>query len=123
MISPKEVFAGLFEIPEAGRQQPLVTSWKVNSELPYFNGHFPQSPILPAVAIIDISTYILQRSLACPDLKVKSVLMAKFLSPIVPGQEVCMEWEATQATEWQIKWKDATTGKLLANLSVDLWPE
>ena len=120
MICPKEVFANLFPIPERGGLEALFTLWKVNGDLPYFNGHFPQSPILPAVAIVDISTYVLQRSLRQPDLKLRSVLMAKFLSPIEPGQEIRLEWEAVRGSEWLIKWKDATTGKLLANLSVDL---
>ena len=116
MIRPEVVFKKMY--PE-GSGGVLAVVWKVDPELPYFNGHFPQTPILPAIAIVDASTYFLQRALAQPELTVKTVSVAKFLSPIQPGQTVHVELLKQGEKDWQIEWKDgAKEARLLATLRV-----
>jgi 3-hydroxymyristoyl/3-hydroxydecanoyl-(acyl carrier protein) dehydratase len=119
MIQPEIVFKNMYP---AGSERPQALTWKVDPQLPYFNGHFPQTPILPAIAIVDASTYLLQCALGRPDLAVQAVTVAKFMSPIVPDQTVHIELHKEAEKEWQIDWKDGSTsaGRLLATLRVQL---
>ena len=117
MIAPAEVFK---EIYPSGAARPLSVVWTVKGDLPYLNGHFPQSPILPAVAIIDASTYLLGRALDQEDLTLKCILMAKFLSPVVPGQQVRIDLASGPDREWQIEWKEEVTARVLATLRVQI---
>lgn len=119
MIRPEVVFKNIYQASASPAQS---VEWTVNGDLPYFNGHFPQNPILPAIAIVDASTYLLQRALNQPQLKVKTISVAKFLSPIVPGQTVHISWQKHGEQEWQIEWKEnsASGSRLLATLRVQL---
>jgi len=113
MIQPEAIFKKMYP---AGPEKPLSLEWKVDPDLPYFNGHFPQSPILPAIAIVDASTYLLQRVLNRPDLKLKDVVAAKFMSPIQPNQVVHIDLQQLKEDEWQIDWKESS--RLVATLRV-----
>jgi 3-hydroxymyristoyl/3-hydroxydecanoyl-(acyl carrier protein) dehydratase len=119
MITPSAVFEKMYP---AGSGRPMELDWKVDPSLPYFNGHFPGTPILPAVAIIDASTYCLQRALDQADLRVKVVDNAKFLSPIQPNQTVHIELQKQGENDWQIEWTDRSEAppKVLASLRVSL---
>jgi 3-hydroxymyristoyl/3-hydroxydecanoyl-(acyl carrier protein) dehydratase len=119
MIDTETVFKNIY--PESGAR-PHTVSWTVDTDLPYFNGHFPQTPILPAIAIVDASTYVLQRALNQPDLTVKVVVSAKFLSPIVPAQKVRIEIRDQGGQQWLVEWKEDVPAhaRLLATLSVQI---
>lgn len=119
MIQAREVFKGMY--PE-GPARPQSIVWKVEEDLPYFNGHFPGTPILPAIAIIDASTYVLQRALDQSNLRLKAITAAKFMSPILPNQTVRIELQKQNETTWDIEWTDGAepTPRLLATLCVQL---
>jgi 3-hydroxymyristoyl/3-hydroxydecanoyl-(acyl carrier protein) dehydratase len=119
MIKADEVFKSIY--PE-GSARPHALDWKVDPSLPYFNGHFPGTPILPAVAIVDASTYILKRALDQPELRLSAVAVAKFLSPIQPNRQVHIEIQQQGEKDWQIEWSDRAEKepKLLATLRVQL---
>ena len=119
MIAPEQIFAPL-HVEFVNEKAPSFTvEWTVSQSLPYLDGHFPGTPILPAIAIVDASTYILQRALQQPHLKLKSITMAKFLSPIRPGQKLRIACDRLVDLGWQLKWADSE-GKVLASLSVHL---
>ncbi|MBI3556412.1 MAG: beta-hydroxyacyl-ACP dehydratase [Deltaproteobacteria bacterium] len=82
----------------------FCTEWQVPAELPYFNGHFPQNPVLPAVAIIDATAELIGQALGASTPVLSGVKSAKFMSPITPGlllnitiHEISGEWMA----EWR----------------------
>lgn len=108
MIRPEQVFRTLYP----------NTPWAIPADMPYLDGHFPGTPILPAIGILDASTYYLQRVLDLPELKIKSVSVAKFLSPIVPGQVVRIELVNKGENDWQVEWKENSASSLLATLRV-----
>lgn len=118
MIQPDEVFKSMDPArrTETGAIPPIV--WTVSADLPYLNGHFPNQPILPAIAIIDASTYLLQKVLERPGLKIACVSNAKFVSPIVPGQTIRIEFKDVNNGEWELDWKEHSSGKTLASLRV-----
>lgn len=117
MISANQVFANI-QIEGAGTLAHVV--WKIPADLPYLNGHFPQTPIFPAVGIVDASTVILQKALQLESLRVKSVVAAKFLSPITPDQIVRIDWHKVSETEWQVEWKENSTARKLATLNLQV---
>jgi 3-hydroxymyristoyl/3-hydroxydecanoyl-(acyl carrier protein) dehydratase len=123
MIDPKRVFASIVECPiltssqeDGGERKTL--QWKIPSDLPYFNGHFPQTPVFPAVGIVDASIVLLRHVLNSPDLAFSSVETAKFLSPIGPGVKVSIEWSSTGDKSWQVDWRDSDSAQTLATLQL-----
>ncbi|MBA2405350.1 MAG: beta-hydroxyacyl-ACP dehydratase [Bdellovibrionales bacterium] len=74
MINPQKIFTFT----------PGATSWKVPKDLPYFEGHFPDNPILPAVAILDmIQQYLIHQdpSLKGSFLTIKSAKFTEIVRP------------------------------------------
>lgn len=117
MIQPEKLFAGIWDQGKPAREGVAASVvWKIPHDLPYFNGHFPQSPIFPAIGIVDASTVLLQKALQRPDLALQAVPLAKFLSPITPDQVVRIEWTALSEHEWEVEWKEDSTNRLLATL-------
>ncbi len=115
MIEPKKVFAEILHGQRETNGAIHSVMWTVPGDLPYFNGHFPQNPIFPAVGIVDASTALLG-FFTQTDLQLKSIAMAKFLSPITPGQNVRIEWQQESETEWLVEWKDTSAKNGLATL-------
>lgn len=64
-----------------------ATRWKVPAEHPVFAGHFPDSPILPGVMLLDTALHSIAvaTGIALDACKISSV---KFLSPANPGDEL-----------------------------------
>ena len=112
MICPAEAFADLQ--PHA----PGQATWTVRPDLPYLEGHFPGNPILPAIAIIDASAYLLQQDLGVKKWTVKSVMSAKFMSPIMPGQTVQIAWQLVSEGVWKVNWSNEDSSKALAKLNL-----
>jgi hypothetical protein len=95
MIEPKRIFV-LTPIPiheqvENSVFKPLGTfQTQVPMEAPYFEGHFPGNPILPAIAFCDLAELIVK------DLgfgTIKSFKNAKFMAPVGPGAVLKIECE------------------------------
>jgi 3-hydroxymyristoyl/3-hydroxydecanoyl-(acyl carrier protein) dehydratase len=110
MIAQRQVFKGIRKAGEG------VALWQVPADLPYFDGHFPGNPIFPAVGIVDATLFALQLLMNRAEVFVSHFPVAKFLSPIQPGQTVRIELKALNESEWQAEWKDESGLKLLASL-------
>lgn len=109
MIEPRQVFKTI--------QTGPVSQWTLPSDLPYFDGHFPGMPMLPAVGIIDASIYCLQNVTGKTKQAAQAVTNAKFLSPICPGQSVEIEVKDA-GPEWQVAWRESGTARELATLKI-----
>jgi len=113
MIAAKEAFRNLHKTGEN------TAVWTIPTDLSYFDGHFPGNPIFPAVGIVDATLYFLQM-IAGREVYVSHFSVAKFLSPIQPGQTVLIGLNALNEKEWQADWKDEGSQKLLATLRFHL---
>jgi 3-hydroxymyristoyl/3-hydroxydecanoyl-(acyl carrier protein) dehydratase len=105
MISTLEVFQSLNALGSS-----LTREWKVPTDLPYFNGHFPGNPIFPAVGIVDASICVLASVLNEPNLVVPTILSAKFTHPIAPGDFVRISCKRLGGREWSVDWRQADEG-------------
>jgi 3-hydroxymyristoyl/3-hydroxydecanoyl-(acyl carrier protein) dehydratase len=64
-----------------------TTTWIVPPEHPAFAGHFPGTPVLPGVVLLDVALHSITeaRGIALDLCEISSV---KFLSPAHPGDEL-----------------------------------
>jgi 3-hydroxyacyl-[acyl-carrier-protein] dehydratase len=67
---------------------------------PWFDGHFPQRPLMPGVVIVEACAQVVavvcraaavERALAPTVDVLASVQRFKFVSPAVPGETLCLE--------------------------------
>ena len=67
-----------------------ATHWTVPPDHPAFAGHFPGTPILPGVVLLDVALQIIadSRGIALDLCEISSV---KFLSPANPGDELVIQ--------------------------------
>lgn len=94
--------------------------WLVPDNLPYFDGHFPGRPILPAIAIVDANIWALQK-LISPELRIKKILTAKFSAPILPGTKVQIKIQSTGEATWFCEWceiSNSETAKTMAQMTL-----
>jgi 3-hydroxymyristoyl/3-hydroxydecanoyl-(acyl carrier protein) dehydratase len=90
--------------------------WRAGQDDPYFQGHFPGQPILPAVATVHHTFQFLKKELASPHLHLIEVKSAKFASPIPPNTQVKTQGSQTKPNEWQLELSEEGTDRELASL-------
>jgi 3-hydroxymyristoyl/3-hydroxydecanoyl-(acyl carrier protein) dehydratase len=100
--------------------QDQVATGKVPADSAYLNGHFPNMPVFPAVAIIDASLYFIKSALKQNDLYIQEIPSAKFLSPIAPEQALRIELQSVGDSDWKVEWNDEGSRKTLATLTLTL---
>jgi 3-hydroxymyristoyl/3-hydroxydecanoyl-(acyl carrier protein) dehydratase len=63
--------------------------WTIPADHPAFAGHFPGTPILPGVVLLDMVLQIISANsgVALDRCEISTV---KFLSPAVPGEEIAI---------------------------------
>jgi 3-hydroxymyristoyl/3-hydroxydecanoyl-(acyl carrier protein) dehydratase len=118
MITPENIF-DFSTAHETCHGNPGVceVGWQVPANLPYLNGHFPDRPIVPAVAMIDASIVLLQQFLKQPALRLRAVKQAKFMAPLTVGDQVQIASRAGRDGAWDIDWKNPE-GQFVARLSL-----
>lgn len=120
MIEPQKAFrfsAGMIE-PEA---EGFRLTWVVPADLPYFEGHFPENPVLPGVAIIDGTLEILRIALDPGRVELEAIPSAKFLGVIRPGLKVQISLRSSDSVNWNVDWSEAASApRPLAQLRVRL---
>jgi 3-hydroxymyristoyl/3-hydroxydecanoyl-(acyl carrier protein) dehydratase len=106
MINPKtlasEGFRSVSPAPE------MRIQWSVPADLPYFAGHFPGNPTLPAVAMIDLSLELVRQWPGFERAELSILKSAKFSAVVTPGAEVevllTREVIPSGIEEWRAEW-------------------
>jgi 3-hydroxymyristoyl/3-hydroxydecanoyl-(acyl carrier protein) dehydratase len=104
MINPQDEFDFCIEKLNC-HVECFRTQWKIPSQLPYFAGHFPEQPILPAVAMIDASMEVVRRGLGLTKIKWVELKSSKFMRPLSPGDSIQIQAHSTSLEDWKIEWK------------------
>lgn len=100
------------------KEGQVVAHWKVNSELPFFEGHFPGNPILPAICIIDVSLHLLSLSNPKISLQEINIKRSKFMAMVHPGQDVEIVAESDDESTWKVLWMSASDQQKLAQINL-----
>ena len=111
----------ILELEEGKR---IVGIKNVSINEPFFQGHFPGSPIMPAVLLLEAMAQtggILVLSLEGEKSKTRNVLFlgidkARFRKPVYPGDQVRFELVALQRKKsvWKFKGEASVEGTLVA---------
>lgn len=99
-------------------QGKLSAQWEVNGELPFFDGHFPDNPILPAICIIDISLHLISQFYPQISLQEIQVKRSKFMAMVHPGDVVEILAESDDEKNWKVVWQNTKDQQKLAQLSL-----
>ena len=67
-----------------------ATHWTVPVDHPACAGHFPGTPILPGVMLLDTVLYAIAAATGI-SLDICEISSAKFLSPVIPGDELVIQ--------------------------------
>jgi len=65
---------------------------------PVFAGHFPQSPVLPGVVLIDAVVDLVSRVVQCP-LRLERLSHVKFCKAVLPDQPIDLSFKITRGTD------------------------
>lgn len=89
------------------------------TNLSYFVGHFPDFPVLPAIALVDINAYFVKNLiLRQPNLSIKKIDCLKIKSPVGPQQKISFKISKTDDLAFQIDWCDFENNeKVLSEIS------
>lgn len=81
----------------------FLIAMTVPKHLPYFDGHFPENPILPGVAMVDLSQEALRVYVEemRPLIGLRS---AKYLGMVQPNDSIQISCVKNSPDEWQIVW-------------------
>lgn len=90
----------------------VLTTVTINADHPAFTGHFPDTPILPGVLLLDETLWALEQhdSLAATRWRIGR---AKFLKPVHPGETLLVEHE--RLSSGAVRFTISSTGRLVAN--------
>ncbi len=89
--------------------------WEVPPHLTYFQGHFPEQPVLPAVGIIDVTMEVLKKHIG-KNVELSEIEYAKFMKPVTPLMTVQIYAQLNSDKSWNFLWK--CNGELLVKLDL-----
>ena len=87
--------------PPRAFQAEAVVPW----DLKCFQGHFPNDPVMPAYAIIEVTIESLRKILGNPSLELKEICSAKFQRPVNPEQKILMTLSERAESQWCAEWR------------------
>lgn len=86
------------------KQGEYKLSFRVPHDLPYFEGHFPEYPILPAIAVIDLSTEFIRTVIGRQKIEVAQITSGKFMDIITPEMQIRIELIQQAEKKWSATW-------------------
>jgi 3-hydroxymyristoyl/3-hydroxydecanoyl-(acyl carrier protein) dehydratase len=114
MIDPSRIFQ--FEGFEKS-EGVASAHWLMPEACPYIDGHFPNQPVLPAVALLDGTLELIRRyGFALPPGQF-TLKKAKFTGMVTPGMKVHLRLQKTE-DRWNIEWRKSGDETLLASFSL-----
>jgi 3-hydroxymyristoyl/3-hydroxydecanoyl-(acyl carrier protein) dehydratase len=97
MINVKQIFKFSNIIKnDAG----FKVSWLVSEDLPYFKGHFPNNPILPAIALLDFIKSFFVFNNPTHQSEFKHIKSAKFCEVIKPNDKITADFVFNSETNY-----------------------
>jgi 3-hydroxymyristoyl/3-hydroxydecanoyl-(acyl carrier protein) dehydratase len=85
----------------------------------YFQGHFPSMPVLPAVAIADISRFFIEKYILKKSRPLKKLSFFKLKTPVQPARPFILHLQTQNENTFQVVWKDESDGALSAEMVME----
>ncbi len=103
----------------ARTQDRIEVNIIISAQWTYFLGHFPSSPVLPAVAILDISQYFVEKLLrSSAGHTLSEVVSFRIKNPVTPLEKINIKVER-ESDNFHILWKSSETAdKLFAEINL-----
>jgi len=118
MIDLQKELAETYQV-RTRSQQKLEVELQPAKTWPYFVGHFPQMPVLPAVAIVDISQYFVENLLGT-SVSLVRLMNFRIKNPVQPGDKVLVEVQKESEGVFNILWTKPGENKTLADLNLQV---
>lgn len=117
-----ELEAALLGLTQSGTSACATLQFK-GSEV-FFDGHFPERPVLPAVVQLAAAVFVAGR-VAGQDLQLVEVTRATFLNPTGPGVPLTLEVSLEPAEEGRLRVKASLrqSDQPVAELSLRVVPQ
>ncbi len=84
--------------PQPSADGTIVQEFRFPASDAVFAGHFPGHPLLPGIFQIEMARGVAESALQTP-LRVRTVMKAKFLRPIIPGETVRVELKCNEKAD------------------------
>lgn len=92
--------------------QPIEINLKLPSDFPYFDGHFPDYPVLPAVAFLDISRFFIVSHFQHIKGHVNNVSNFRIKATVTPKQIILIRIIESDKNNFKIEWLDNNNQQL-----------
>jgi 3-hydroxymyristoyl/3-hydroxydecanoyl-(acyl carrier protein) dehydratase len=76
------------------------------SALTFFQGHFPDLPVLPAVAFVDISVFFLRECFPQLNLELRAIPSLKLKKVLPPETHLQLSLQKSSENRYEVKWQD-----------------
>lgn len=117
MINLEKELAGSFILEESG-QDIWIFRLEPKPEWTYFTGHFPDQAVLPAVAIIDISHFLISKIQHSE--RIAKVENFRIRNPVLPEVRIMVTIQQESPGSFQIHWRRAEDPIVVAELNLKM---
>src|SRR5687768_2209545 len=100
----------------------MVKELCIDSDWSCFQGHFPENPVMPAVAVFDRTLEFIRKENGDENLHLSKVRNAKFMHAIKPNMKVRIEFKKVEENRWKIQWTASPSEARALPTSVALTP-
>lgn len=109
MIPLNKEILNSFECLKSDQKDFAQFRFEVPQNLSYFIGHFPDNPVLPAVAIMDISHFFINQAFheQNPLNSYKEVPQLKIKTSVLPNQICIIEVLKKDESRYEVFWKSS----------------
>lgn len=120
MMDLREELKGTYRVITKESTEKLTLQIKPAESWSYFQGHFPSLPILPAVAIADISRFFIEAYILKQKFRLKKISFFKIRTPVRPSQSLLVTIQKEDQKKFAVNWTNETESSISAELNIEL---
>jgi 3-hydroxymyristoyl/3-hydroxydecanoyl-(acyl carrier protein) dehydratase len=118
MIDLAKELSGTYQVRKRS-EGLLEVEIEPSSKWSYFVGHFPQKPVLPAVAIVDVSQFFIEELLHSES-ALSRMNSFRLKSPVQPGDKVLIRVQQESPMSFNVLWTTPGDDKVFADISLQV---
>jgi 3-hydroxymyristoyl/3-hydroxydecanoyl-(acyl carrier protein) dehydratase len=103
MINIEDELKNCFSLIESENESHFVYKILIPKEFRFFHGHFPNSPVLPAVGIIDVTQFLLNQFYKSKIFNFPEISKVKIKSPVLPNTLIEIHYKINCEIHHEVK--------------------